>query len=97
MGRRLQAGGIPVGNPSLFPSKAELLDTLESLHGRVAAAVAAADAATFAAPNPSESMRKYFPTLGDMAVFMMTSHETDHLGQLAAWRRAMGLAAPGTV
>ena len=26
-----------------------------------------------------------------MIIFMMTSHEMDHLGQLAAWRRAMGL------
>jgi uncharacterized damage-inducible protein DinB len=36
-------------------------------------------------------MRKYFPTVGDQMVFMMTAHEMDHLGQMAAWRRAMGL------
>lgn len=87
-----KTGGIPSTDPSVFPSKDELLATLESLHGRVAAAVTAADAATLAAPHPNEGMRKYFPTVGDMVVFMMTSHEMDHLGQLAAWRRAMGLA-----
>ena len=32
-------------------------------------------------------------TVGDMIVFLMTSHEMDHLGQIAAWRRAMGLGA----
>lgn len=88
-----KTGGIPSGDPSVFPSKDELLATLASLHERVARAVAAADAATFATPNPHEGMRAYFPTVGDLIVFLMTSHEMDHLGQLAAWRRAMGLGA----
>lgn len=86
-----KTGGIPSGNASDFPSKEELLSTLESLHDRVADAVKAADAATLATPHPNEGTRKYFPTIGDMVVFLMTSHEMDHLGQLAAWRRAMAL------
>ncbi|MGH9776007.1 MAG: DinB family protein [Candidatus Acidiferrales bacterium] len=89
------AGGIPSSDPSGFPSKDELLSTLESLHDRVTTAVKAADAATLAAtlatPHPYEGARKYFPTLGDHIVYLMTLHEMDHLGQLAAWRRAMGL------
>lgn len=89
-----KTGGIPSGDASLFAPKEELLATLESLHARVTDAVNAADPATLAAPHPSDGMRKYFPTVGDMVVFMMTSHEMDHLGQLAAWRRAMGLATP---
>jgi len=89
-----KTGGIPSGDPSVFPSKEELLATLESLHGRVSEAFANADAATLAAPTPSEAARKTFPTVGDIVVFLMTSHEMDHLGQLAAWRRAMGLGAP---
>lgn len=86
-----KTGGVPSGNPSDFPSKEELLATLDSLHDRVIAAVKAADASTLAAPHPNENFRKYFPTVGDMIVFLMTSHEMDHLGQLAAWRRAMAL------
>ena len=86
-----KTGGIPSGEPSAYPSKGELLSTLESLHDRLTAAVKAADSATLAVPHPHESTRKYFPTVGDMVVFLMTSHEMDHLGQLAAWRRAMGL------
>ena len=31
--------------------------------------------------------------LGSMVVFIMTSHEMDHLGQVAAWRRAAGLGS----
>ena len=85
------AGGIPSGDPSAFPSKDELISTLESLHDRVTTAVKAADAATLATPHPFEGARKYFPILGDHVMYLMTLHEMDHLGQLAAWRRAMGL------
>ncbi len=31
------------------------------------------------------------PTLADAAVFLAVTHEAQHLGQLAAWRRALGL------
>ena len=41
--------------------------------------------------HPSEDTRKFFPTIGAMVAFIMTSHEMDHLGQIAAWRRAAGL------
>ena len=34
---------------------------------------------------------KYMPTLGDLLYFMCVSHECMHLGQLAAWIRAMGI------
>lgn len=89
-----KTGGIPSADPSVYPSKEELLATYEALHAQVAAAVTAADAATLAQAHPHEGTRKYFPTVGDMIVFLMTAHEMDHLGQLAAWRRALGLAAP---
>ena len=85
-------GGTPSNDPSLYPSKHELLDALEAQHTRNTAAVKQVEPAWFAAPNPSEKRRKRFPTVGDLAVFLMTSHEMLHLGQLAAWRRAMGLA-----
>ena len=40
-----------------------------------------------------EKSRGHFPTVGDFVIFLMTAHEMDHLGQIAAWRRAMGLGA----
>ena len=89
-----KTGGIPSSDPSGYPSKDELLSTLESLHDRVTTAVKAADSATLATPHPHEGTRKHFPTIGDMVVFLMTSHEMDHLGQLAAWRRAMKMGPP---
>jgi len=41
--------------------------------------------------HPDEGTRKYFPRIGDHVIYVMTAHEMDHLGQVAAWRRAMGL------
>lgn len=87
-------GGVPSGDPSLYPSKEELLAFLTAQHERNTAAVLKADPAWFATPLPDERRRKFFPTVGDMAVMMMTSHEMNHLGQMAAWRRAMGLGPP---
>ncbi len=86
-----QTGGEPSGDASVYPSKDEILGALKAQHARNAEALKNTDASRFAEPHPNEGARKYFPTVGDMVVFMMTSHEMDHLGQLAAWRRAMGL------
>ena len=69
----------------------KLRGEFEQLCRDVTTAVNASDSATLATPHPHEGTRKHFPTIGDMVVFLMTSHEMDHLGQLAAWRRAMGL------
>jgi hypothetical protein len=45
-------------------------------------------------PNPAEGrMREMFPVLGGMLNFYLTGHAQSHLGQLSAWRRAMGLPA----
>ena len=92
--RIFATGGIPSGDPSLYPSKEELFVFLTAQHERNSAAVLQADPAWFATPHPNEQRRKFFPTLGDMVVMMMTSHEMNHLGQISAWRRAMGLEPP---
>ena len=89
-----KTGGEPSGDSSAFPRKEEILGALKEQHTRNAEAVKNIDASRFAEPHPDEGRRKYFPTVGDMIVFLMTSHEMDHLGQIAAWRRAMGLGPP---
>ena len=89
-----KTGGTPSPDKSLFPNKDEILGALEAQHTRVARALSAADPATLVLPHPNEKRRSHFPTVGDFAIFLMTAHEMDHLGQIAAWRRAMGLGAP---
>lgn len=86
-------GGTPSDDQSLFPSKEELLAELKKQHTRNTAAFDQVDPAELAKPHPNEKARKYFPTVGDLVVFLMTAHEMDHLGQVAAWRRAMGLGS----
>lgn len=55
-------------------------------------AVAEADDAALTAANPAEGrMREIFPTVGAMLGFYLGGHVQMHLGQMSAWRRAMGL------
>lgn len=89
------AGGVPSGAVADFPGRDRTLDELTAQHTRVAEAVTAADPAVFETPVPfpDERRRRTFPTLGDYTVFVMTTHEGGHIGQIAAWRRAMGLGS----
>lgn len=58
------------------------------------AALAEADDALLAGPNPTEGrMRELFPMLGSMLIFYFDGHVQSHLGQVSAWRRAIGLPA----
>ena len=86
-------GGTPSGDARDFPSKEQLLEQLGAQHERVAAAFAAAGTELLEQPHPNPRGRKIFGTVGGYAVALMTTHEANHLGQLAAWRRAMGLGS----
>ena len=88
-----KTGGTPSADRSLFPGKDELLRVMAHQHARIAQGLSDADPAALAQPHPSEKSRAHFPTVGDYAIFLMTGHEMDHLGQIAAWRRAMGLGS----
>lgn len=88
-----RSGGVPSGNPADFPSKDALLAELAAQHKRVAGALTAADPAILEREHPNEGVRKRFPTVGDYAVFLISSHEGSHLGQITAWRRVMGLGS----
>ena len=88
-----KTGGEPSGDASVYPSKDALIAVLEAKHAKNVEAIQNIDSSLLAEAHPNEKTRSYFPTRGDQIVFMMTSHEMDHLGQIAAWRRAMGLGA----
>jgi hypothetical protein len=89
-----KTGGVPGGGlVADYPTKDQLVTMLAALHERAVEALKATDPADLEKPHPNEGARKYFPTVGDMAIFLMTGHEMDHLGQIAAWRRAMGLGS----
>jgi hypothetical protein len=79
----------PHGDRSKYPSKAELLATLEDGHVRVARAFEAVDEAVLA--KESEFAKWGFPKVGDMVLHLLVAHEATHLGQLSMWRRAQGM------
>jgi len=82
-------GAKPSTDRSRYPSKAELVKAFEESHARFGDAAAKATAETLAQPTP-EPMRARFPTVGHLVLGLMTSHFATHLGQLSAWRRALG-------
>lgn len=77
---------------SVFPSKQALLDELVRQHERVVAALRDADLTAFDGAM-KWWLDRWMPSGLEAIVFLCTSHEAMHLGQLAAWRRAMGLPA----
>lgn len=79
-------------DPSVYAPALALLTAFQTLHDDAQAALAAATPETLAAINPLERWRTLHPTVGDILVALMVKHESGHLGQLSAWRRAMGLA-----
>jgi hypothetical protein len=82
-------GETPLADRSRYPAKDALLKELEGAHARLVAAASAATPEMLAQPAP-ERMRNRFPTVGNMLAGLMTLHASSHLGQLSAWRRAMG-------
>ncbi len=81
---------LPETDVSLYPAKAELLKELNNQHEKVK---------YWLRKKTKDQLHETFqwrfskqmPTLLDLVLFMCINHEAMHLGQLAAWRRAMGL------
>ena len=84
-------GSQPTDDRAAYPSTAELLAAVESRQALLTDAMRNADPSAFEAPTPDEKLRAIFPTVGDLVTSAMTSHIAVHLGQLSAWRKAMGL------
>jgi len=73
-----------------YPSKEVLLSELAFLHGQVEQLLLEFPEDELAQPAKWR-LSEYMSTKGDLIYFMCISHESMHLGQLAGWRRAMGL------
>ena len=89
---RFGGNSAPIADRGAYPSHDVALATFSRAHESLAAAVTNADPSAFDAEMPIESVRPYFPEVGHAAWYMLCSHEPHHHGQLAVWRRALGLA-----
>lgn len=81
---------LPEPDRSAYPRKNQLLDELRKQHEKVKNLLLASDEAKLKQPIKWR-FSKQMPTMIDLVVFMAINHEAMHLGQLAAWRRSMGL------
>ena len=81
---------LPTTDAKAYPEKNILLDELHKQHEIVKELLLLSDENKF---NEKIKWRfnTYLPTLLDLVMFMCLSHESMHLGQLSAWRRAMKL------
>jgi hypothetical protein len=81
---------LPELNFGQYPKKDILLAELTQQHQAVEEVITDLDENRFKEPAHWR-FDDHMPTLGDLLYFMCVSHEAMHLGQLAAWRRAMNL------
>ena len=84
-------GATPQADISAYPSKEELLSTLDSASARLSQKLQAMTDDDLAGPLPDSRYRNVFPTLGHAVLHILTAHTSIHVGQLSAWRRSMEL------
>ncbi|MCX7427326.1 MAG: DinB family protein [Planctomycetia bacterium] len=84
-------GTTPVGHAGVYPGKEDLLQALDDGQRRLVETLASMSAADLARPLPDANYRDRLPTIGHAILHILASHAAMHVGQLAAWRRAMGL------
>lgn len=80
----------PDPDKTKYPSKQLLIDELAHQHNKVKKLLIALPKSRFKDPIIWR-FSNFMPTLLDLVTFMCINHESMHLGQLAAWRRAMEL------
>lgn len=80
-----------VADASLYAGKQELIDAFILGHEKVEAAIKAMDVKVFDRQTPLERWRSTMPLIGNVLPYLMLVHESTHIGQLSAWRRAQGM------
>ena len=81
----------PVADSERYPLPSELLSAFDDATARVRRRLAEINDADLAGPLPDRRHREAFPTLGHAVLHILTVHTAIHLGQLSAWRHAVGL------
>jgi uncharacterized damage-inducible protein DinB len=81
----------PINERGRYPSKADLLAAYDKAYARITETVKNASAESLDREFPNPKLRAQLPTVGVAMVHVLTSHHALHLGQLSAWRRALGL------
>lgn len=84
-------GSAPDKPSAAYAPIAELIHEFRSGHERVSALLGPRDSSVFQIPIPLERWKERMPTAERALPYLMLVHENQHIGQLSAWRRALGL------
>ena len=84
-------GSQPINDASAYPAFEELVKTFEKAHAVVEGKFKDVSDSTLSQVFPMENMRAMFPTVGVGLLYLMTTHEGQHLGQISSWRRTQGM------
>ena len=93
--QRFGTGSVPVADTARYEPKEQALTMLRDGQARITRAVKRLDDARLDHPFPVESYRDVFPTVRHALTQVMVGHMANHVGQLAVWRKAMGLPPLG--
>jgi hypothetical protein len=85
---------IPCTDPQVYKSKAFYMDGLAKTAAQIIGYLKEKNDSDFAAKNPDPVLSKFIPTLGS-ALVGIVNHRSYHCGQLASWRKTMGLPHAG--
>ena len=88
----MNIGTTPVADRGAYPAQDELLAKYREGHAKLASAAEAMTQEDSDREFPMEDYREFFPTIGHFMMYILLSHDQNHLGQLLAWRRAAGLS-----
>jgi uncharacterized damage-inducible protein DinB len=89
--KRFGRGSTPAGAAAMHPTRADFLGLIDERRREFVRLFSRLGAEDLARPPGVPGISPFFTSLGMFLVFVMMSHESGHLGQLAAWRRAMGM------
>lgn len=84
-------GSVPVLSPQTYLPWADLLAKYTRGHEAITQALACTTPGILASPPGLPRWARSFPTTADLLAYLMLIHESQHQGQLMAWRRAMGM------
>ncbi len=85
-----QAKCVDDPDGSIYPPMDQIMAMMLSGYEAAEQILSVSEDRKFLESNPNERMRERFATKGAMHGFYVGGHLMMHLGQLSAWRRAMG-------
>lgn len=80
---------VPSNDPATQPTATELLEKMNMAHDALLTAYQQVDDEIIASANVVERLRERYPTNGDFAAFLLTSHAGLHFGQIAMLRKLL--------